>query len=1034
MRKNVIALMLVLPLLFIFVLFTAVNVTGLGVVISANGIEIKNKPDGGAFYIDLASPAGESIVAEVQPANASNKDYSFIIENLGDSPRADISVSSSGAITASSVGSAKVIAESKDGRFRDSVNVIVGSTKPYDFDFALHSDDNNADIVFEGGSAEVNSGRFTMSARIYPVGFTAFDVSLSGDSVDYPALIDNGAGKITLPFSGEVGLDVTVENGVNGAIKKSFTLDVKKPYTPSGITVNGSSGDVITLKKGAKSAEFYVECDEEPQIRQSDRFVSTVSALGENRYKITLEISREVAEEDFSAEIISGAQTQTVDFSYADFDFTLRSDLAFVKDSHGSDTCTALMGSVVRFYVVPTVNADNVTYEWGVDGAQIPHTAESDKCTLEIPEDIKSAATVWVQAYVDGKPSGESKQVKVTFIRNVSSINIGFKTDLGLAGSYALAGRCIAADGSLKTNSIDIGAEVKSMGATLEDWSGDVDITVSDERLIKAELQENKLYLTPKGTNAGTVKVLLEWKGNRTFGASVRASVTLDVVPEAVEVTTSAQLFKYAADGRYPIILGKDIKLASDPADETKPLPDGEIKSLYKTMQSTYNTQFYKNTGRESSVRYCLEFKNDLYGNGYSVDAGFMTYVSTDLKSEYIFSGPLSLVEFGDIASVAAQDNIAFLVRTDGVKLYNVTLLGCSDECLRDDTKPEEELLYLTKLEEVGTTLEINADADIINCRIRNGRNVVRAYGGNSSGDNYFVDSPEGLGDISESDRIKVNIEGCILSQAREFILKVGANRALHVSNEVMSPDLTDISGNAYKAQTNDYLNDDYFYSHYVMTDVTLKDSVFETSGLFAIGVESNFSGEMLSYNPVFGGDLVSTWNGVGGTSFASVLRLVGDVRIYDWKGLDYVNSSTLIKVNEKAGINWLTLNIGEMLNCAVAQDSEKYGDIIYREEEEQYVHGGIAFYGGGKNYSQIDFGGLDQPLGDYKQYNINISILANSEDSDLKNQGTLLPHAAGESDFRFYLLHGKDSYLRQQTDEQEGAKYTGVSALPAFS
>ena len=47
MRKNIIALMLVLPLLFVFVVFSSGNAASLGVSVSASGIEILNAPEGG---------------------------------------------------------------------------------------------------------------------------------------------------------------------------------------------------------------------------------------------------------------------------------------------------------------------------------------------------------------------------------------------------------------------------------------------------------------------------------------------------------------------------------------------------------------------------------------------------------------------------------------------------------------------------------------------------------------------------------------------------------------------------------------------------------------------------------------------------------------------------------------------------------------------------------------------------------------------------------------------------------------------------
>lgn len=138
MRKNVIALMLVLPLLFIFVVFSSGNVASLGVSVSASGIEILEKPEHDTLRLDLASYNNDTrLSAEVRPANASNKEYSFRVEEVEGSEFADVSVKEDGTLIAKSAGSARVVAVSKDGGYTDSLTVIVGSSKPYDFDFTL---------------------------------------------------------------------------------------------------------------------------------------------------------------------------------------------------------------------------------------------------------------------------------------------------------------------------------------------------------------------------------------------------------------------------------------------------------------------------------------------------------------------------------------------------------------------------------------------------------------------------------------------------------------------------------------------------------------------------------------------------------------------------------------------------------------------------------------------------------------------------------------------------------------------------------
>ena len=427
---------------------------------------------------------------------------------------------------------------------------------------------------------------------------------------------------------------------------------------------------------------------------------------------------------------------------------------------------------------------------------------------------------------------------------------------------------------------------------------------------------------------------------------------------------------------------------------------------------------------------YVIEFKNDVYGNGYSLNAEYFTNAQDGSGTPLLYRGPLDFVSFGEVADVAAQDNISYLVRTDGVTLYNVVLLGCSDSSLEEDGQYK-----LENLNNIGTVLEVNADCDILNCRVRNGRTVVRAYGGNRDGENYFIESlSQNKG--CDGERINVRIEGCILSQGREFLLKIGANRVLRAgAQNGTEPALTDASGKPYAVPSvsdgNAYLGDEYFYRMYVMTDVTLKDSVLETSGLFSVGLETNFSGVVLAENSSESGVNFEGWAGTGGTSFASVLRLEGDVRMYDWKDISLIDSSTLIN----SQLPQFKLDIGGMLEFAMNYDPDAYGDILVSQDGKQVVHGGIAVYGGGRNYTQVDLTGLNGELTDFSEYSVNISILTNSDDAEMADQGGFLPLAAGTQDFRFYMYGSgsANSYRKQLADAAAGIKYDGISRVSAF-
>ena len=99
MRKNIIALMLALPLLFVFVVFSSGSVASLGVTVSATGIEILGKPENDTLRLDLATYQNDhTLSVEVLPATASDKSYTFRVEDAEGAKRADVTVDEAGAV------------------------------------------------------------------------------------------------------------------------------------------------------------------------------------------------------------------------------------------------------------------------------------------------------------------------------------------------------------------------------------------------------------------------------------------------------------------------------------------------------------------------------------------------------------------------------------------------------------------------------------------------------------------------------------------------------------------------------------------------------------------------------------------------------------------------------------------------------------------------------------------------------------------------------------------------------------------------
>ena len=1016
MKKNVIALMLVLPLLFVFTVFSSGNVASLGVSVSVNGVEILNSPQNDTLHVDLASYNGDfTLDVKVTPENASDKKVSFVVEEVPGSAFADVSVSEAGVVTAKSTGIARISAVTNDGGYRDSITVNVTSSKPYGMNvslYGLNGEENLLTPTANGYTAQVTTGTYRYETSLYPEGYGVKAEVQSGFAV-----IDGNAGTLLLPFDGETVVDFYYDNGAFGVIRKRVTLSVRQS-SESGLTVNGEESCTLALEQGSASCAFYVQAQQSPVVKENAYVQGfSVQQLQQNCYKVTVGLSPDAT--DTVLEVAVGDKTAFVNVVYAEFAFSVRGDVAVTDDS-----AVVLAGSPVTFYAVAEVAAENVTYLWSGDGLQLDVAKDGASCTVTAAQAGSYSLTVTALkngVAMDIYPVTLSVQAVVP----VSSVQ--FKSVAsGLAMQRAVAGYKYSGS-SLVRNSFTVDFFAYYNGQTVQNALQYMDVEY-DEKIADVEISQSGIIVTPKAK--GEVTVSVRWKGNASFGTDVGAQVTLLCLPDAVAVSTSDQAFAASKAG-LAMVLENDVVLGT--AEDGSVYSVEQRKAMMGTMQSTYNTQYYHNVGQaeQAKVNYVLEFRNDVYGNGYSINAMHFTAAKDSSGVSQIFRGPLHFVSYGQVASVAGQDNSAYLVRTDGITLCNVTLLGCSDETLSDGKGGYD----LSALNETGTVLEVNADCSIINCRIRNGRNGVRIYGGNRQGNGYFIQS------LSQNDgawrhRADVTIEGCIISQAREFLVKIGSNRALQANsglssdvNACVEPSLLDAQGKPYAVQTNDYLNDKYFYDTYVMTDVTLKDSVLETSGLFSVGIETNFAGAVLYAQQ----DSINFegWPGTGGTSFPSVLRLEGDVRMYDWKDLSLVDSSTLIDSEQSR----FKLNISAMLDYVCTNYSgTQYGYeyIIDRKQNVNYVHGGIAFYGGGKNYSQLDVSGLDESLADLSVYPVNLNMLSGAE-GETGEQAEFLPLAAGTQDFRFYMYGSRsvNNVDKQLADQASGQKYSGVKPVP---
>ncbi len=1080
MRKTVIALLIVLPMVFVLVIFSSLNLVSINVHVSVSGIRVYADGDllaqGEAFYVDMADQKDHTVTAQVEPANAFEKGYTLESDNPD-----VLTINSDGLLTAFGEGTANIKATSKDKGYSASVPVVVTSSKPYGVSFLLFDSDgeavpmnyNSTTLTYKAAS-KLDVGTYTYSVKIYGGDSDQYDFTTNEDQ----AVINKGDQTVMLPFSGETTLELTINDAlVNGMLNQSIlrhiSLDVAKVQSNTGIVVNGvPDGNTVLLAKGATQTIIYVECEGEPQfvgagvkaecLSHQDPTARAATRAAATHHRLIVTLEDDFSGDELDATLTANGNSVPVKLSFSDFDFKLRSSI--IGESGGGYNSVILKDTPTTFYAVPAVDLQDVNFVWSCEDGDLTLTPDVNGSSCSFNATRNGEYLVEVQAQRIDKNSdapeklGAPKQLKLTVTTKIESIRINNKVDADLAERYTVGGQKYIS-GSLNDNneySIEITVRKKGQSPSKNDFE-DIEFVSSDPTVATVEIRDGKAYLDIKNSDAITITA--QWRYNDKFGGNAIQSVKLNVVKDAVEVDNYPDLVK-ATDAALKVVLTKDIMLGTN--------ADGSVMDWHERqdiidshkIKSTYNTVFYEldsnHNKDEAYIHYAMEFKNDVYGNGFNLTAEYFTNEVDAAGVPRFFLGPLVFVEYKAAASVAGQDNIAFLIRTDGVKLYGVNLLGCNDSSLYEYDGSGNPTYQLNKLNKLGTTLEINADCEVINCRIRNGRNVVRVYGGNSDGNNYFVTSIPAK-DLNADEQIKVTIDGCLITQGREFLVKVGSNKALQASNaNGQEPVLRDERGMPYPEQdktfngakyyTNNYNvgdfgTDSFFYKRYVMTDLTVRNTVLETSGLFCVGVESNFSGDLL-YEGVASktgtvatyAKITTSWRKSGATSFASILRLEGDVRTYDWKDVSQVDSSTLIEPVGNGGLSdVMKFDVASMLK--EVDGNPDYANLLHKTSDgKTFVHGGIAFYGGGRNYSQIVVD-LNEDLNNLKHLSINIGQFINIDSPVVRRQAELLPYAAGTHDFNFWMYTSdcSNNYDKQQSDINNGVKYSGIAKVPLF-
>lgn len=995
MKKKIIALIMIIPIVFLIALFSVGKAAGVYADIPVTGIQITTQNEDGFIDVDVADYDPIAFLAQVQPVNARNQKYSFEISGVGGDEAPDGFEIIDGKLYIDNVGKVKITAISAEKGFKDSVIVSAYSTKVLRIYPKVNGDEITSDVV------SIDGGENVFSAELYPE-------NLSGETRIFEEIGDNHILKLNAVtgvaqalFSGETQVRITCPEGREG-LEKVLTVKVNVDTDSTGFAVNGkSSGAKVTVKNKATTAKLFVESKNDA-LEISDLTLpegvtaSGIERISENKFVLTLSFDKEFSDEENSGKV--GATDFSLEFT--EYNLDVRTSY---YDGEGDEIKQKNNTKVTYVAYSESDDDADVTFKI-IDGADVI-TLEQHGQFATITATKRGSAKITITTEHDGKPIKEIEKT-ILVVPNVYSMEFADSAkEYGIENILTIGGR--KPNGRADTRTIFVRVVTEAGSETFTDEFMNVAFFADDDSLFscKAQTATNadaiSAEIRAKGTGLTTLNAQLT-DYNTYFGTNISAKIRLRAVKDGRNVGNYEEL-KTVTEAGHIVVLTSNVMLGVK--NDGTAMTEDELKKDVKKFITTYDKTYLENSGENKYVQYLIEFKNHVYGNGFEINADKFTQCKDATGVPKIFKGPLNFVASKG-ASVKGQDNVSFLVRTDNVLINNVVLKGCSDDSLHE----EDGRFNLSKLNYVGTTLEIAKSAKLLNSRVSNGRTVVRIFAGGSTMGSPVVEDKSAFN--VQDEKINVHIESCVLSNAREFILKIGSNRALKQTSNVQR-ELLDASGKAYSPYDEKNKTDKYFNDNYLINDVTLKNSVLDTSGLFSVGMETHFSGEFL-----YGGT-ITMWEGCAATSYASALRIVGDVKMLDWKNLSNVDSSTLIEVTGEAN-DWLSMNVAEMMK-EVAKVKKECRDIILNVGGTEYVHGGIAFYGGGYNYSYLDLTEANDETKQFGVYDVNISVLENSKDENIQKQGKLLPMAAGAGDFRFYLYNNQSS---RNLSWQENIKY----------
>lgn len=1094
MAKKLILLMLLIPLIVMISLFTATKTISIMVDVPVSGITVSGANT--HIYLNLDKNETHTLNYTITPSNAKDHTVTVTAAKYNNNTLAEFDFEQSEGsvkIIPKTMGSAIIHVTTKDGGYRGSVIVHVESQKA----FELKSISSSVE------KTELNIGdKVQINTEFNPTNASNSILHYSSDNESVAIVNDKGVISALRPGTASIlirsDFDSNIYNTLTVTVLNNTVNNENNTYSPPGdFSELATEGDLplhvpdgietIDLKNVTARA-YYVNSDG-LEVSLDDVIELTLvkkEVAGVEYYSISYKFKDESFVGEYSIEASYDDGENDFKLSYENLSKTKEELIEVELEFDGGNETALFVGANVALPFTVSPESAEYNYTFSATSSDVVSSIKILGSKLYFESKALGTATVTLTASLKSDPTKFAKATVTVYVIPSSLVVANELVDGALStlgeiftlGKYeyvhkfdkaTLESLSAVSNNTTVTTENELSLDLLFNGkGTLGTWfeegiRWEVDSTYSDYVYVN-KTADGKHEICFRD-NSDTFDEIVEFRAIYEKGSkSISASCKIRCVANGINVYSYIDLYratKLDVDNGYP----RSVVLRSDIIDDFGFYYDeGKLKPHYTEIHTTYDDDYYKNIGKEADakVKVLVEFRENVYGNGYTINAHNLTLglldeagvptgdtPAKDKNSPTLFKGPLDFIAMsgaidGDgeeyktyskkaVVSVKGQDNICFALY-EGVTLSNVNLKGA--------TPNETEGLDLTDLDYAGTVVEILGDQTSIEySRIQYGRMVIRAFG-----------------DINNPDKeINVNIKNTRLSEAREFIMRIGSNRFVQGNFDDPTPMLPGADDKTHdtKAEYNTFSDAkrNSYDEQFINTFVTLENSVLKNTGLLAIGVESHFSSYALadgrnfvetlsslgtSFKKENGTTFLDSWKNLSKTSYGAKIKFVGEVNLYTWKPIDDVNSDTLIEIPLKDEIDklkdsiiykipdvqkFLTLVGG--LKFDVKAMVNKYNEwliasgktqIVHTVDGTKYVHGGIVFFGGGKNYGVFDSTEATSVSKNLPAYQVGLDEVGSG----------YLKQAAGDEPFYFLMFdsatynlapNGDDSVLNKKSN-----------------